>query len=70
MLTVGFGHHAIHVDNDGLALLCRRCGATGSLNVVVGVFAILELYGIGVEHLTVDANGVGIAGYYDAVAIS
>ena len=70
MLSVGLRHHTVHVDDNGLAALTRRTDTTGKVQIVVGFLACFEAYGVGVENLTVDGDGTGVARYDDAVALT
>ena len=70
MLAVGLGHHAVHVDDDGLALLGRRCRAASQVDIVVGTLALLEIDGVGVEHLAIDFHRAVVARHHDAVALT
>ena len=70
MFAVGTGYHTIHVDDDGLALLGTRGGASCLFDIIVGVFPFLEIDGVWIEHFTIDLDCAVIAGYDNAVAFT
>ena len=70
MFPIGLRYHTVHVNNNCAATLACRTDTACQIEVVVGILTCFVAYGVGVEHLAVDADCTSESGHYDAIALA